>query len=104
VNNGFRVSEAADGIQALEQLEASHDIGLLVLDLAMPRMTGQEVLHKLRSEVATIGLPVIVLSGATDDRTEIQMMEEGADDYVRKPLDPERFLSRVKAALRRAGR
>ena len=101
-SNGFRVSEAADGIEALEQLEASRDIALLVLDLAMPRMTGQEVLRRLRSTVATSALPVIVLTGATDNRTEIEMMEAGADDYVRKPLDPERFVVRVKAALRRA--
>lgn len=103
-SNGFRVSEAADGIAALEQLEKLRDVSLLVLDLAMPRMTGQEVLRRLRSSVSTSAFPVVVLTGATDDRTEIDMMEAGADDYVRKPLDPERFVARIKAALRRAGR
>jgi type II secretory ATPase GspE/PulE/Tfp pilus assembly ATPase PilB-like protein/ActR/RegA family two-component response regulator len=101
-SSGFRVSEAADGIEALEQLETLRDVSLLVLDLAMPRLTGQEVLRRLRSSIATSRLPVVVLTGSTDNHTEIEMIEAGADDYVRKPLDPERFVVRVKAALRRA--
>jgi Tfp pilus assembly pilus retraction ATPase PilT len=101
-NNGFRVSEAADGVLALEQLATLRDVSLLVLDLAMPHKTGQEVLRQLRSSISTSALPVIVLTSASDNRTEIDMLEAGADDYVRKPLDPERFLVRIKAALRRA--
>ena len=102
--NGFRVSEAGDGAEALEQIERLRDVSLVVLDLAMPRMSGQDVLQRLRSSVATHTLPVIVLTGDTSDRTEIALMDAGADDYVRKPLDPERFVSRVKATLRRAER
>jgi CheY-like chemotaxis protein len=104
VNNGFRVSEARDGVAALEQLQASPDISLLVLDLEMPRMTGQEVLRKLRASLPTSQLPVVVLTGATDDTIEVEMMDAGADDYVRKPLEPARFVARIKAALRRAER
>jgi CheY-like chemotaxis protein len=101
-SNGFVVSEAADGIEALEQLEASPDISLMVLDLTMPRMGGQEVLRRVRGAVRTSNLPVVVLTGATDEKTEVEMIEAGADDYVRKPLDPVRFVARVKAALRRS--
>jgi type IV pilus assembly protein PilB len=104
MSNGFRVSEAADGVVALEQLDALRDVSLLVLDLAMPHMTGQEVLRRLRSSMSTIALPVIVLTSAADNRTEIEMMEAGADDYIRKPIDPERFVVRIRAALRRAQR
>ncbi len=101
--NGFRVSEAADGAGALERLGASPDFRLMVLDLDMPRVSGQEVLAQVRKSVATAALPVIVLTGSTSDETEVQIMEQGADDYVRKPIDPPRFVARVKAALRRAG-
>jgi CheY-like chemotaxis protein len=99
---GFRVTEASDGVAALEQIQKAGDIALVVLDLAMPRMTGQEVLQRLRGAVPTSGLPVVVLTGATDDRTEIELMEAGADDYVHKPLQPERLIARIRGALRRS--
>ena len=102
--SGFRVSEAVDGQDALEQLDRAGDISLLVLDLSMPRMGGRDVLRRLRSTVAGGTLPVVVLTGTNDDRVEIEMMDTGADDYVHKPLDPERFVARVKAVLRRAAR
>ncbi|HUX33655.1 MAG TPA: ATPase, T2SS/T4P/T4SS family [Gemmatimonadaceae bacterium] len=102
-SNGFRVTEAADGVEALEQIRAQRDIALVVLDLAMPRMSGEEVLRQLRAAVPTSGLPVVVLTGATEKQTEIEMIEAGANDYVRKPIDPSLFVAHVKAALRRAG-
>jgi len=101
---GYRVTEAVDGVAALEALGAAPDVSLVVLDLAMPRMNGQELLRKLRGTVTTSTLPVIVLTGSTDDSTETEMMDAGGDDYVRKPINPEHFVSRVKAVLRRATR
>jgi type II secretory ATPase GspE/PulE/Tfp pilus assembly ATPase PilB-like protein/ActR/RegA family two-component response regulator len=101
--NGFRVSEAADGAGGLEQLEAEGGFALMVLDLDMPLLGGREVLARVRKTVATAGLPVLVLTGSGSEDLEAQLMEEGADDYIRKPLDPARFVARVKAALRRAG-
>ena len=101
--NGFRVSEAADGASGLEKLENEHGFALMVLDLEMPKMGGREVLARVRKSVATAGLPVLVLTGAASEELEAQLMDEGADDYIRKPLDPARFVARIKAALRRAG-
>jgi type II secretory ATPase GspE/PulE/Tfp pilus assembly ATPase PilB-like protein/ActR/RegA family two-component response regulator len=101
--NGFRVSEVEDGASALERLDANPDFALMVLDIEMPRMTGREVLARVRQSVHTAGLPVLVLTGSVADEIEAQLMDEGADDYIRKPLEPARFLARVKAALRRAG-
>jgi two-component system KDP operon response regulator KdpE len=69
----------------------------------MPQMTGREVLARVRGTVHTAGLPVLVLTGTVSDEAEAQLMEEGADDYIRKPLEPARFIARVRAALRRAG-
>jgi CheY-like chemotaxis protein len=101
--NGFRVSEAGDGAAALELLETGDGFALMVLDVDMPRMGVREVLARVRASVRTAGLPVLVLTGSTSEEGEAQLMEEGADDYIRKPLEPARFLARVKAALRRAG-
>ena len=92
-----------DGAAALERLESSPDFALMVLDVEMPRLSGREVLARVRKSVHTAALPVLVLTGSTGDEIEAQLMEEGADDYIRKPLEPARFVARVKAALRRAG-
>jgi type II secretory ATPase GspE/PulE/Tfp pilus assembly ATPase PilB-like protein/ActR/RegA family two-component response regulator len=99
--HGYRVTEAGDGLEALDRL-AQERFTLMVLDLDMPRMGGREVLHRVRADVATVALPVVVLTGTHDENAEIEVMEAGADDYVRKPIDPPRFAARVKAALRRA--
>lgn len=101
--NGFRVSEAADGALALEQLAAGHAFALMVLDLEMPGMGGREVLAKVRKTVSTAGLPILVLTGTASEEMEALLMDEGADDYIRKPIEPALFVARVKAALRRAG-
>jgi DNA-binding response OmpR family regulator len=76
-------------------------VDLLVLDLQMPRLDGNEVLRRVRSDVRTAGLPVIVLTGSDESGTETGLLDAGADDYVRKPIDPARFTARVRAALRR---
>ena len=101
--NGYRVSEAVDGAAALADLEAGHAYDLMVLDLNMPQMDGHEVLRQVRHDVHTAGLPVVILTGSDGGDMEVKLMDEGADDYIRKPIDPPRFLSRIKATLRRAG-
>ena len=99
---GFRVSEASDGADALVMLRKKSTYGLIVLDLDMPRVGGLEVLKQVRSSLATAGIPVIILTGTTDHGAEVKLMNAGADDYIRKPLEPPKFLARVRATLRRA--
>jgi type II secretory ATPase GspE/PulE/Tfp pilus assembly ATPase PilB-like protein/ActR/RegA family two-component response regulator len=101
-NLGFQVSEAADGSEALAKLARGELFSLMILDLDMPMLGGREVLRAVRKSVATTGLPIVVLTGTHDPNADIELMEQGADDYIRKPIDPPRFVSRVKAALRRA--
>jgi CheY-like chemotaxis protein len=101
--NGLTVAEVPDGVAALERLATGAPPSLVVLDLEMPRLDGREVLRRLRADVRTAGLPVIVLTGAEGGTAEVELMEAGADDYIRKPMDPPRFVARVRAALRRAG-
>ncbi|MDB4918007.1 MAG: Type secretion system protein [Gemmatimonadetes bacterium] len=100
---GYRVIQARDGAEALAKIESGEDVALLITDLMMPGMGGDVLLAQLRSKVQTSLLPVIVLTGSDEHDTEVKLMEAGADDYIRKPIDPPRFLARVKAALRRAG-
>ena len=101
-NNGFAVEQAVDGQAALDLLARDRDFSLITLDLGLPNMDGRDVLRQLRTSVATATIPIIVLTGSDDTETEVQLMDEGADDYLRKPLDPARFIARVKAVLRRA--
>jgi type II secretory ATPase GspE/PulE/Tfp pilus assembly ATPase PilB-like protein/CheY-like chemotaxis protein len=98
---GWKVEEVQDGGEALDRLESDPGFDLVVLDLEMPIVDGREVLERLRATGATV--PVVVLTGSPDPEDEYRLMEGGADDYLRKPLDPPRFVARVKAALRRAG-
>src|SRR5262249_28023051 len=98
----YRVSEATDGSEALVKLAGGVDLDLMVLDLDMPTLGGRDVLKAVRSSMRTAALPVVVLTGSGTPELEIELMEQGADDYIQKPIDPPRFIARVKATLRRA--
>jgi DNA-binding response OmpR family regulator len=95
---GYRVVTATDGLGAISIVE-SEDPDLLVLDLVMPGMEGPEVLARLREFT---WLPVIILSGRSDESDIIRGLEAGADDYVRKPFSPKELLARIQAVLRRS--
>jgi type II secretory ATPase GspE/PulE/Tfp pilus assembly ATPase PilB-like protein/ActR/RegA family two-component response regulator len=99
---GHRVTEAQDGQEALDVLASHDDVGLVLLDLSMPRVDGMQVLRTVRSAFRTAGVPVIVLTGTTEPEQEFAAMDAGADDYLRKPFEPRRLVARVRAALRRA--
>jgi type II secretory ATPase GspE/PulE/Tfp pilus assembly ATPase PilB-like protein/CheY-like chemotaxis protein len=100
---GYRVKQARDGRDALALIDSGEDFALVITDLRMPGMSGDVLVRELRGTMQTAMLPVIVLTGADEHDTEVEIMDAGADDYIRKPIDPPRFIARVKAALRRAG-
>lgn len=97
---GYRVTEAADGLDALESVERGQ-FHLMLLDIDMPRLDGLGVLEELRTRIKTAGVPVVVLTARTDD-TEIRVLELGAQDFLSKPVQPASLQARVKAVLRRA--
>jgi len=99
---GYSVDEAGDGAEALDRLRAGPPVALVVADLNMPAMDGLELLWEMRADADLSHIPVIVLTGETDEILETKLIEEGADDYVCKPLDPQLFLARVGATIRRA--
>jgi DNA-binding response OmpR family regulator len=96
---GFEVVEAADGAAGLDAARRP-GVGLVLLDLMLPKMDGMQVLKELRRTHAT--LPVIVLTarGAEDER--IAGLHAGADDYVVKPFSARELVARVEAVLRRS--
>ncbi len=100
--DGFFVEEATDGVECLDALRDHEPYHLVILDINMPRMKGDEALGRMRGDLATAGIPVIVLTGSEDPDAEFALMDAGADDYLRKPFDPRRFNTRVRAVLRRA--
>ncbi len=99
---GYEVEEAGDGAEAMKVLDATRGVALIVADLNMPRMDGVELIWALRARDDWAEIPVIVVTGETDEVLEANLMEEGADDYIRKPLDVRLFLARVAATIRRA--
>ncbi len=94
---GFEISSAADGVEALVQVRRERP-DLLILDLMLPELDGWEVCKRLRAET---NIPVIMLTARSDDVDKIVGLELGADDYVTKPFNPRELVARVKAVLRR---
>ena len=96
---GFQVVAAADGEEAIKQVE-SFKPDLILLDVLMPKMNGREVLRCLRQ--AGNWTPVILLTQVGESVERAMALEEGADDYLNKPFDPHELIARVRAVLRRA--
>lgn len=99
---GYDVSESSDGAEALLRFAKGEHFDMMLLDLDMPVLGGREVLRSVRQSIVTASMPVVVLTGTPDPDAEIELIEMGADDYLRKPIDPARLQTRMKAALRRA--
>lgn len=96
---GFEVTEVHDGRQALQEASTG-EYALMVLDLMLPGMAGEEVCKRLRQKGNS--LPVIMLTAKGEEEERIQGLGIGADDYVVKPFSPGELVARVHAVLRRA--
>jgi two-component system KDP operon response regulator KdpE len=95
---GYDVRVAADGESALDTFNDWHP-DLVVTDLAMPNVGGLELCKRLRM---VSQIPVIVLSVKGEEKTKVEALDAGADDFVTKPFSMEELLARVRATLRRA--
>ena len=96
---GFLVATANDGDEALS-LFASLSPALVLLDLMIPKRSGEEVCREIRARGNT---PVIMLTAKTEEHSILGGLAIGADDYVTKPFSPRQVVARVHAVLRRAG-
>jgi DNA-binding response OmpR family regulator len=100
-SEGFVVEAFEDGPRALAALTAQPPDAVL-LDLWMPGMDGIQVCGALRSDPRTARVPILMLTGSTDQDDQLLGFEVGADDYIHKPIVGAVLLARLRAALRRA--
>ena len=94
--DGYKVLLACDGKEAIQKLDRG-DIDLVITDLKMPNLSGEEVLRKATSTSAN--LPVIILTGHGTIENAVQAMKNGAYDYLTKPVNMDRLSLLVQRAL-----
>jgi two-component system KDP operon response regulator KdpE len=97
-SQGYKVLEAATGADGLSQA-ALNKPDLVVLDLGLPDLDGQQVLRELREWTS---VPVLVLSVRASETQKVEALDSGANDYVTKPFGIQEFLARIRALLRQA--
>lgn len=101
-SEGFSVAEAENGRDAFRILKEG-GCSLLVTDVSMPEMNGFQLLDAVREDEKLRGMPVIMLTSQSESESEVKGLKSGADDYISKPIDPERVILRVKNLLKRSG-
>jgi two-component system response regulator len=104
-NIANEVVVARDGAEALDYLfgtgafagrEAGDKPQVILLDLKLPKVDGLEVLRRIRADDRTKLLPVVVLTSSTEDRDLVESYKHGANSYVRKPVDFQKFVEAVR--------
>ena len=96
---GHQTMEAADGNAALEQLRSAGPFDLVLLDVMMPGLSGEEVLLAIKRDARLASTPVIMVSALDESTTVARCIEAGAEDYLPKPYDPVLLRARVNACL-----
>jgi len=97
----YKVLEAEDGENALKLIQREKP-NLVVLDLMLPGLSGQELCKILRNHPDTATLPILMLTAKAGEADKVLGLETGADDYLTKPFSPREMVARVKAILRRS--
>jgi len=100
VHAGFAVTTAYDGKAALAAARTDRP-DLVVLDLGLPELDGLDVARALRAESS---VPIVMLTGRSEESDKLVGLELGADDYITKPFSPKELVARVRAVLRRTER
>lgn len=98
VNEGYEVSQAFDGLQAIEKFGKTH-VDLVLLDLMIPKLDGMSVMKHVRKESLA---PIIIISAKDSDGDKAMGLGLGADDYLTKPFSLVELAARIKANIRRA--
>jgi phosphate regulon transcriptional regulator PhoB len=97
---GYDVVVAPTGSDALKQAREVHP-DLVLLDIMVPQLNGWEVCRRLKQDVETKNIPVIMVTGRVEEGDKVLGFEMGADDYVTKPFSPRELLARIRAVARR---
>ena len=101
IKEGYEVTEASDGNEALDRFYEDKGISLIILDVMMPGVDGFEVCREIRSQSQ---VPIIMLTAKGDERDELQGFNLGVDEYISKPFSPKILVARVNALLRRSNK
>lgn len=96
---GYQVIEAGDGEEAIDKFYADKDISLVILDVMMPKMNGWDVCREIRKNS---NVPIIMLTAKSDEASELNGFDCGADEYISKPFSPKILTARVDALVRRS--
>lgn len=96
--HGFECLTAGDGATAIE-MAAAEKPDLILMDVMMPVMSGFEALRKLKADVVTAGIPVVMLSAKSQKYEVAEGMESGATEYICKPFTPKDLVEKVNAVL-----
>jgi DNA-binding response OmpR family regulator len=98
---GYRVVEAVDGVDGLKKAREKHP-DIIILDLMLPEMRGEDVCRQLKAREATAGIPIIMLTAKVRPEDRVAGLELGADDYLTKPFSPRELILRLQLLLQRA--
>lgn len=96
---GYEVIEAGDGEEAIDKFYEDKDIALIILDVMMPKMNGWDVCKEIRKNS---NVPIIMLTAKSDEASELNGFDCGADEYISKPFSPKILTARVEALIRRS--
>jgi len=97
---GYNVIKAENGLEGIKAAR-EHSPNLVLLDIMMPKMDGIEACEQLRADPDLKHIPIIFLTARSDEKTEIEGLDKGADDFITKPISTTKLLSRINAVLRR---
>lgn len=97
---GFNVLKAENGEEGIAVAKANKP-DLVLLDIMMPKMDGLEAVQLMRKDDDLKNTPIIFLTARSDEKTEVEGLNKGGDDYITKPISTTKLISRIKAVLRR---
>ena len=98
-SKGYQVIEAGDGEEAIDKFYEDKNISLVILDVMMPKMNGWDTCRQIRKNS---NVPIIMLTAKSDEASELNGFDCGADEYISKPFSPKILTARVDALIRRS--
>ncbi|MEP1152716.1 MAG: response regulator transcription factor [Balneola sp.] len=97
---GFDVLKAENGEEGIAVAKEKNP-DLVLLDIMMPKMDGMQAVEEMRKDDQLKKIPIIFLTARSDEKTEVEGLNKGGDDYITKPISTTKLISRIKAVLRR---
>lgn len=98
--SGYDIHYVENPIKAIHWLTEGHMPDIIISDLNMPEMSGEEFLLYLKANELFSDIPVLILSSVESSASRIRLFEEGAEDFILKPFNPEELRVRIKRILR----